>query len=192
MWQCLWGAPLFLIGGGFFAYTTFHGLMHVTDSLIQIVVPGRAELSLKGGDTYTVFLEEQSVMNGKIYSTSQSIEGLECRVTSQQNGTSIGIGQPSTNTSYEVNGRSGHSVLEFRTPKDGKYLFACDYGENSKGPDVVVAVGTGVGGAISRTVLEGLAAFFGGCGACITILLVVVVMRQRDKKRIWQSGRAQV
>jgi hypothetical protein len=183
MWQCLWGAPLFLIGGIFFAYTTFHGLMHVTDSLTQVMVPGQTELSLKGGVTYTVFLEEQSVVGGKVYSTTQSIEGLACHVTTQQNGTRIGISEPSTAASYDVNGRSGHSVLEFHIPQDGRYLFACDYGENSTGPNVVVAVGSGVGGAISRTVFVGLAAFFGGCGGCVAVVFVVLVMRQHVRAR---------
>jgi hypothetical protein len=49
LWYCLLGVP-FLVGGvGFFLYTLFHELVHMTDSLTQVVVPGRAELSLKGG-----------------------------------------------------------------------------------------------------------------------------------------------
>jgi hypothetical protein len=179
--------PFFLIGGGFFVYTIFHGLMHVTDSLTQIVVPGSAELNLQRGQ-YSVFLEEQSTVNGKIYSTTQSIDGLACRVSSVQNGTTIPIGKPRESATYSVSGRSGHSVLEFPIQQDGKYSLACDYGENSKGPEVVVAVGSGVGGAISRTVLGALAAFFGGSGAGLIVVLIVVIKREREKKRLRQSG----
>jgi len=191
LWHCLWGVLFFLIGGGVFAYTMFHGLMHVTDSLTQVVVPGRAELNLKPGQ-YSVFLEEQSTVNGKIYSTTQSIDGLACRVSSMQTGTSIAIEKPSMNTTYSVNGRSGHSVLEFPIQQDGRYAFACDYGESSKGPEVVVAVGTGVGGAISRTVIGGLGAFFGGGGAGMIVVVVVVVRREREKKRLRQLGPLQI
>jgi hypothetical protein len=43
--------PFLLAGGGFFVYTIFHGLTHLTDSLTQVVVPGKAELHLKSGKT---------------------------------------------------------------------------------------------------------------------------------------------
>jgi hypothetical protein len=176
-----------LIGGGFFVYTLFHGIMHVTDSLTQVVVPGSADLNLKRG-RYTVFLEEQSTVNGKIYSTTQSIDGLACRVSSVQNRATIPIEKPSGSATYSVSGRSGHSVLEFPIQQDGRYSFACDYGENSKGPEVVVAVGSGVDGAIFHTVLGALAAFFGGIGAGLIVVLVVVLKREREKKRRRQSG----
>ena len=190
-WYCLWGVPFFLIGGGFFVYTTFHGIMHVTDSLTQVVVPGNAELNLQPG-RYSVFLEEQSVVNGKIYSTTQSIDGLVCRVSSVQNGTTIAIEKSSMSTSYSVNGRSGHSVLEFPIQQAGRYAFACDYGENAKGPEVVVAVGSGVGEAVFRTVTVGLAAFFGGSGAGLIVVLVVVIKRERKRKRLRQSVQVQI
>jgi hypothetical protein len=163
----------------------FNGLIHVTDSLTQVVVPGSAELSLKPG-RYSVFLEEQSMVNGKIHSTTQSIDGLACRVSSVQTGTSIAIEKPSMNTSYSVNGRSGHSVLEFPIQQDGRYAFACDYGANSKGPEVVVAVGT------SRTVIGGLAAFFGGGAAGLIVVLVVVLRHEREKKRLRNLGPLQI
>jgi hypothetical protein len=190
-WHCLWGAPFLLIGGGFFFYTLFHGIMHVTDSLTQIVAPGKAELDLQPG-RYSVFLEEQSTVNGKIYSTTQSVTGLACRASSVQNGSIVAIEKPTMSTSYSVNGRSGHSVLEFSIQQAGKYAFACDYGEGAKGPEVVVAVGSGVGEAISRTVVGGLAAFFGGISAALIVVFAVVIKREREKKRLRQTALMQI
>lgn len=190
-WHCLWGLPFFLIGGGFFVYTIFEGITHLTDSLTQIVVPGSTELSLQRGQ-YSVFLEEQSIVNGKIYSTTQSIDGLVCHVSSVQTGAVVALEKASTTASYSVNGRSGHSVLQFLVQQDGRYVFACDYGENSKGPVVVVAVGSGVSEAIFRTVTESLAAFFGGCGAGLIVVLVVVFKRDREKQLLRRSGQLQI
>lgn len=180
-----------MIGVGFFVYTIFHGITHLTDSLTQVVVPGRAELNLQQG-RYSVFLEEESMVNGKIYSTTQSVDGLVCRVNSVQNGTTIVIEKPSTSASYSTNGRSGHSVFEFPIQQNGKYAFACDYGETSKGPEVVVAVGSGVSEAIFRIVIVGLASFFGGSGAGLIVVLIVVLTREREKKRVRQSGQMQI
>jgi hypothetical protein len=53
---------------------------------------------------------------------------------------------------------------------------------------VVVAVGSGVGEAISHTVIVGLASFFGGFGAGLVPLPIVLIMREREKKRLGQSG----
>lgn len=191
LWHCLWGAPFLLVGGGFSAYTMLHGIMHVTDSLTQVVVPGQAELSLKAGQTYTIFLEEQTTVDGKIYSTTGSVEGLACGVASPETGVSVETRKPGTSASYDVNGRSGHSVLEFTVPRDGKYSFTCDYGKNAEAPRVVLAVGSGVGESISRTVLGGLAEAFGGAGACVAVVLVVLRMRERGK-RVGQSGQMRV
>jgi hypothetical protein len=179
-----------LAGIGLFTYTLLHGITHVTDSLTQIVVPGRAEVHLERG-WYTVFLEEESVVNGKIYSATQSVSGLACRVSSIQSGLAVGIRKSSSNTTYSVGGRSGRSVLEFPIQQDGSYTFACDYGENAKGPEVVVAVGSGVGEAISRTVLGGLGAIFGGGGAGLIVVLSVIFRRERAKKRRLQAGQMQ-
>lgn len=192
IWHCLWGLPFLLIGVGLFVHTLFHELGHLTDSLTQVVVPGRAELSLQRRRSYTVFLEEQSVVGGKIYSTTQSIAGLECRVRSLQNGSTIPIGKSTMNTSYSVDGRDGHAVLEFLIKEDGKYEFACDYGENTKEPEVVVAVGSGISETIFRTVLEALGEFFGGIGASLIVVIVVLVKREHEKRGIAELGHTQV
>jgi hypothetical protein len=187
LWHCLWGAPFLLVGIGLFAYALIHGITHATDSLTQVVVPGGAQLALKPG-SYTVFLEEQSVVNGRVYSTTQSVAGLTCQVRSLQNGSAIPLSQATVNTTYTVNGRSGHSVLEFPIQTGGSYNFSCDYGTDAVGPQVVVAVGSGVGEAIFRTIFEGLASLFAGVGAAMIIVLIVVLTRERNKKRLRQSA----
>jgi len=185
LWHLLWASPFIVIGASLFVYTLFHGLAHLTDSLTQVVVPGATELHLQPA-VYTVFLEQESTVNGKIYSTTQSVAGLACRASSVQTGSSIGMRQPSMSTTYSVNGRSGRSVLEFPIQQEGRYRFACDYGESTTGPQVVVAVGTGVGDAIFVTVAGGIAELFGGLGAGAIVILIVVIRRERAKKRLKQ------
>ena len=192
IWHCLWGLPFLLTGGAVFGYTIFHGLMHITDALTQVVVPGKAELSLQHGQRYTVFLEEQSVVNGKVFSSNESIVGLECHVKSLQRDITIALEKSSMSTSYSVNGRSGHAVLEFPVAEDGRYEFACDYGNAQKGADVVLAIGAGVGDDIFRMVAESLLAAFGGFGACLLVVLVVLFKREREKKKAVELGQSQI
>jgi hypothetical protein len=182
--HCLWGVPFLLIGFGLFTYILFHDLFHITDSLTQVVVPGKTELNLHGGLRYTVFLEENSVINGKIYSTPESITGLECHVTSLLDGSSITIEKPNINTTYNVNERSGHSVLEFPINKNGRYEFKCDYGNDAKGTVAVVSVGSGVGESIFLTITECFASIFGGFALCMIVVLTVLFKRNREIKRI--------
>jgi hypothetical protein len=156
----------------------------VADSLTQIVVPGGAALDLLRGPTYTVFSEQQSVVNGKIYSTTESISGLECSVRSVLKGIVAPISQTGMATSYELGGRSGHSVLQFSVPEDGKYEFSCEYGANARGPETVLAVGTGVGTKIFRAVIGGLGAMFAGMGLFLAVLLFVILKRGHSTKAV--------
>jgi hypothetical protein len=171
-------------GVGLFGYALWRGLSHVTDGLVQVVVPGDAELSLKHEQLYTVFLESQSVVNGKIYSTNGSVNGLECRVKSAASEAPIPIRRSVMSTTYELDGRSGHSVLEFRVPSDGSYGFSCSYGNTGYGPETVVAVGSGVTGRIIWTVFAGLLAMFGGCGSGLIIFGATFVLRKDARARL--------
>jgi len=182
-WLYVLGVGLMTIGVGIFIYTLWHGISHVTDSLVQVVVPGESELTLKLGQSYTVFLESQSVVNGKIYSTTDAVNGLECKVNAVSNGEVITIRRSTMSTTYDVGGRSGRSVLEFHVPQDGSYRFACGYGDAGSGPEAVLAVGSGVGERIMRTVFTSLMAIFGGLGFGLIVCIVTFVLRQRAKNR---------
>jgi len=178
-------ATILMAGGvGFLGYALGRGLPQVTDGLVQVVVPGDAELSLKHEQHYTVFLESQSVVNGKIYSTNGSVNGLECKVKSAASEAPILMGRSVMSTTYELDGRSGHSVLEFHVPADGSYGFSCSYGNTEHGPETVVAVGSGVAGRIMWTVFTGLLAMFGGFGSGLIVFVATFVLRKNARARL--------
>lgn len=184
LWHCLWGGLFLVAGLTMFVFILVHNINHMVDSLTQVVVPGKAVFNLEHGKRYTVFLEDQSEVNGKIYSSSQPITGLTCQVTSLNDGTKVLIETTKGNTTYNLNSRSGRSVLEFPIEKDGRYELACQYDETSHGPEVVLAVGTGVTESIFLDVGECLAAMFGGIAGCMLVIVLVLLKRSRDLKRI--------
>jgi hypothetical protein len=89
--------------------------------LLQVVVPGDAELRLKHERLYTVFLESRSVVKGKIYETNGAVNGLECKVRSAASEVPIPMRRSVVSTAYDLSGRSGRSVLEFHVPTDASY-----------------------------------------------------------------------
>jgi hypothetical protein len=186
-WYCVGGGVVILVGLGLFLYTILHGISHVTDSLAQIVVPGERDLTLMPKLKYTIFLETQSVVDGRIYST-KSVSGLSCLVTSQASGKSIDTYQPAMNTTYSTGARDGSSVLEFRTEESGVYRVSCDYGAGIQGPQVVVAVGSDVAERIFSIVTKSLASFFGGFMLGGAVILTVVVLRVRARRQPAKPG----
>jgi hypothetical protein len=145
--------PIFLVGIGLSIYEISHGLMHVADSLTRVVVPGQTTLNLERGKSYTVFYESHTTVNGKLYSTHQSVSGLECHVKSVNDGEEAVISPTSNPTQYKIGGRSGRSILEFSAPRDGQYDFSCAYASGVHGINVVLAVGTGFGARMFRAIL---------------------------------------
>src|SRR5215472_2730104 len=181
-WFYALGGVCVAAGVAIFLYALLHGIFHVTDSLTQVVVPGEAQLNLKRDLDYTVFVERESVVNGKIYATDDSLIGLECNAALVSGVQKISMRPARGSLTYNVGGRSGRSVFEFRVPEDGAYDFACGYSGMARGPQVVVAVGSGVGEAIMKTILQSLGGMFGGFGLGGAIFFAVFILRARAKK----------
>jgi hypothetical protein len=175
---------LALAGNGLFAYFFVHGIFHLTDSLTQVVVPGRAELSLNTPATYTIFLEEQSVVDGRIYSTTQSIAGLNCSVTMLPGSQQIPFRRPTMSTTCNMGARSGRSVLEFPVKVPGQYKLACNYSQDANGPQTVLAVGARVGEKLTQTVLRSLISMFGGMGSGALVIALIIIKRRAAKTKL--------
>jgi hypothetical protein len=184
-WYYALAAPFLIAGLAIFVYALLHTLLHIGDSLTQVVVPGEAKLDLKHANLYTVFIERESVVNGKIYVTTDSLNGLECNLVPPSGVEKIPMRSPHMTTTYNIGQRSGRSLFEFRVPEDGSYSFACGYsGTERGGQEAVLAVGAGVGEGIFRSVLICLGGLFGGFATAGAVIATVFILRERSKKRL--------
>ena len=191
-WNCLWIVPLAGVGFGLFAYFLWTGIKQATSSLTQIVVPGEKDVAFLTPGRYTIFLEEESVVDGRIYSASGGISGLKCTVVSNSDSDQLPLRNPSTNVTYTLSGRSGRSVLQFNVTKSGTYTVACGYADGAGAPQTVIAVGTGTDTKIFSTLFRSLTAFFSTMAGGIAIFLVVLARRDRCKRSLRDQARAGV
>jgi hypothetical protein len=173
--------PLFLGGIGLFIYEISHGLEHVANALTRVVVPGQATLHLEGGKSYTVFYESHTTVDGKLYSTRQSVSALECHVKSLNDGEQAAISPSSNPTQYSLGGRSGHSILEFSAPRDGPYDFSCAYASGGHGTNIVLAVGTGFGARMFRAILVCFAGPLLGGLLSVAVFFWIYIRRDNAK-----------
>jgi len=183
-WYFGLGIAAMLAGVGLFVYFLLTGIFHITDNLTQVVVPGEADLTLQANLKYRVFLEQQSVVNGQIFSVTQSLSGLTCHIRDGSAGTELPIGPSKSSLTYNVNGRSGRSVLEFTPQAAGTYHLACAYEEGKEGPKAVLAVGADFGKKLGSTLVNCFASMFGGGILGAAFLIFAYRIRQRAKQQV--------
>ena len=78
-----YGLSILIIIVGFIAFAgfIFTSVSDMGESLMQVVVPGSADLDLEEPGEYTIFYENQTYFNGKFYSTGEQISGLQIQVS---------------------------------------------------------------------------------------------------------------
>jgi hypothetical protein len=173
LWYLL---PLVVVIAGMACMGAFlsNRLSGLGDSLVQVVVPGDAELTLDPG-SYTIFHESRSMVDGRIFSVD-SIAGLGVSLASAAD-EPVALAPASMSSSYEFAGRSGSAVFNFEIGDPGVYRLSAAYGDGAAGPRTVLAVGKGFGGDILTTLLGALAIAFAGMGLAAAIGWRVFVKR---------------
>ncbi len=153
----------------------FTQLAKLDDGLEQIVVPGARELELEPGQR-TVFLEYQSVVDGRAYRVDQ-VSGLNVRVEAAD-GTPVTVTAPMGSSTYSLGGRQGKAINRFSIDRAGTYRVSADY-EGQVGPQTVIAVGQGFMASLFITILSALgAAFLGLVLSAVTVAGVYLVRRR--------------
>jgi hypothetical protein len=187
-WYYLLSLFIVSVGAGLFFLIMFKGLSGIPDKLAQMEAPGTAEMTFAEPGKYTVFYEHRSVIEGKVYDTGENLSGLWVTVVSKETGSPVPLVQPSVSTSYEVGNRAGVSVLEFNIERPGVYQVSATYPDNKDGQRVAMAVGQGVAGRITATIISGLATMFGSVLLAIVISVITFVKRRRAKKALTWRG----
>jgi hypothetical protein len=175
---------VFVAGWVLFAVVLFKNLSGLADKLQQVVVPGNVELTLSKPGKYTIYYEYRSVVGTRIFSSEESLPGLQCRLVSRTTGSSIPLSRVTGSSSYTLGGRSGVGVLDFTIDKAGAYELSAGYPEGREGPEVVLAIGQGFTGGILTAVFGGLATVFGSMGAAVAIAVITFLKRMRAERAL--------
>lgn len=164
-----------------FAFLLVNGLTGLTDGFTQVVVPGRAEVTLAEPGTYAVFYEYRSVVGNRVYSTQAQMPGLQCRLVSKATGVEIPLSPSSMSMTYELGGRCGAAVFECEITAPGVHEFSAGYPEGESGPDVVLVIGRGFVKKLLFTIFGGIGTFFGSFIAAGLITLLIFLKRRKAK-----------
>jgi len=166
----LYALAIFIVLSGFagFAGLLYTGISDSVSGLMQIKVPGNAELNLSESGEWTVFYENNSYFDGKVYNTGEEISGLEVRVREKATGLDLAVYAANVSYSYSLGSRSGRSIFAFRAPRAGIYQLNSSYPGRST-PEIVLAVGKGMAEGLFSSIVLSMAILFG------SILLASIV-----------------
>jgi len=138
-WYYVLAALVFVLGAaGGIAYA---GASLRVGANPRVVVPGTHEIQLDDSGKYTIFYEYRSLVDGRLYSTNESIPAIHVSLTAEDTLLPIEVSKPSVTSSYGTNHYSGKSLLEFNIDERGEYILTAEYEEGKTGPDVVLAIG---------------------------------------------------
>ena len=171
---------IFIVLSGFagFAGLLYSGISDSVSGLMQIKAPGNAEINLTESGEWTIFYENNSYFDGKIYSTGEEISGLEVRVREKATGLHQAVYPANVSFSYILGSRSGRSILAFRAPRAGVYQLNSSY-PGRAGPEIVLAVGKGMAEGMFSSVALSLALLFGS----IVLASIVAYYTYSRRKR---------
>lgn len=161
------------------AYRIYSNIDELTKGMVQVVVPGEADLALEPG-SYTIFHEYESSIDGRIYSGTD-VTGLLVRIVPVDGGAPIKLEQPAVTSSYTLSGRSGRSVLIFEVTEPGDYRLIAGYPEGEENSEAVLAVGQGMTGGILSLVFGALA--FASLGIAAGVAIALPTYRRRRAAR---------
>ncbi|MCX6678275.1 MAG: hypothetical protein NTU95_10100, partial [Methanothrix sp.] len=156
----------------------YSGITDAQSRLQQMAAPGGADLFLSEPGEYIIFYENNSFMNGKFYSTSEQIPGLEIRVREKATGSDLATYPTKSSITYSLGSRSGRSIMAFTALRAGIYQVNASY-SGRDGTEVVLAIGKGMVEGIFSSIIISMAALFGSIA--IAAVIAFVTYRRRKK-----------
>lgn len=169
--------------------TMISGISSMGSEMQQVVVPGNSDLQFSVVGEYTIFYENQSVVDGRVYSTGGDIPSLQIEVKNKTTGIKVDTYTPGGSFSYSFGGRTGRSVLAFNIDQPGTYVLSAGYPEGTSGPQVVLAVGHGLAGSIVSGIMLPLLLFFGSIVVAAIIVILTYLKRKEAVKRADEEER---
>jgi hypothetical protein len=181
-------ALIVVVGIVLFIVVIVSTISDIGKSLTHVVVPGSHDITLEKPGAYIVFYEYRSVVDGRLFSTNESLPGLHCTLVNVQNSDEIVLRPAAVDANYSVGGRAGFAVFEFTIDQPGTYELYARYDEGQEGPDIVLAIGTSVTTKVVGSIFGGFAILFGSFVIALVLAIVTFVKRHKSAKQIAQSA----
>ncbi len=184
-WYYALGAVIVVVGIAYSTTYLISGLSGMVSELQQIPAPGDSDLLLHQAGEYQVFYESKTTFQERVYTTGESMPGLEIEIINKTSGSRVASYLPSGSSSYSIGGRSGESLVAFRIDQPGIYEIRSSYPEGATGPKVVLAVGHDFIGSMLSIMLYTSVLFFGSAFLGFGIVIITYMKRRkalRDRK----------
>jgi hypothetical protein len=169
---------IIFIGFAVFAGSIYYGISDAGSGLMQIVAPASVDLNLSEPGEYIIFYENNSYINGKFYSTSEQIPGLEIHLREKATGLDLATYPAKGSFTYSLDNRNGRSIMAFTALRAGIYQVNASY-SGSAGPEVVLAIGKGVIEGMFSSFIISMAALFGSIAIAAVISYVTYSRRKK-------------
>jgi hypothetical protein len=161
------------------------------ENLTQVTVPGSQDITFDKSGAYAVYYEYRSVVDGVVYTSSETPPALACGLTSKATGADVGVTPDyvKTNT-YSTKGRERVGVLiqSITIHEPGTYTFSCRYADGRSQPQIMLAVGPnfmweffGIAARYGVALAAGLATLLSSCLVALAIAVVIAIKRRRSK-----------
>ena len=184
--------PLLIVTAGLliFGWTIFSSISGIGEELIQVIAPGTMDLDLEEAGDYTIFYENVSFFENRLYSTGETFpSGLEINIVDLSSGERVDLQPPMGSSTYSIGGRSGRSIATFKVDHPGTYRMTTQYSPGSEGPEVVLAVGHEFMMKIISAILISFAAFFGSIVVAALVFVSSRSKKEKEEKKLWEEER---
>ncbi len=195
-WYYGFSILVLVVGLSFFGWWLFSSISGMAGGLIQVVAPGTAKLNLQEAGEYTIFFENQTIVDGSYYSIRDNIAGLHIEIFENSTGVKLATYSLHGSFTYNFGGRSGQSILAFQISHPGIYQLNAFYQQDYQGPQVVLAIGRDLIEKIVSTVILSLAVFFGSIILSASLAMIIyrkrqkALNRQREEERLLRGGKS--
>lgn len=172
-----------MTGIGVTGFLVLPAVFQAGEGMQRMVAPGQMVVLLDDPGAYTIYYEHRAVLDGRVFETSGAdILPLSVAVEDGDTGEPVTITPPRLNVEYELGGYAGRAIFSFTSAQPGGYTLSATYPPGVDGPEVVLAVGQGVGRRVATSVLIAIGLPF----VAITLasaIAVVTYLRHRRTAR---------
>lgn len=185
-WLYVLSAVIFVVGISLFIYLLISGISSMNTGRNRVAVPGKHTIEFETAGKKHVFYEFNSVYNGKMYSTSEEIDGLFCSLINKKTGKEIDLKTTLGNYTYSIGSSSGRSVFEFVIDEPGDYEFKAWY--ENEGPTVIFAIGENYVGKIFFMIFSCISILMISIFTSLIILIITIVKRNKSRKALMKNA----